>query len=60
MFILIAAGLCALVLFVLYRFAPVMNSKTLLMSTIVMVMLILTVIDELVLPNYPSQPAQHF
>jgi hypothetical protein len=60
MFIVLLASLCAFTLFVLYRFAPSMNSKTLLMSTIVMVMLILTVIDELVLPNYPSQPAEHF
>jgi hypothetical protein len=60
MLIVILASLCALALLGLYRFTSSMNSKTLIMSTIVMVMLILTVIDELVLPNYPSQPAEHF
>jgi hypothetical protein len=55
MITLIISIVCFLLLFVVCFFAPVQNSntKTLIMAGIVMAMLLVTIVDELVLPKYP-------
>jgi len=52
MWTLIASFICFILLFILCCFLPIKN-KTLIMAGIVLLMLLITIVDELVLPKYP-------
>lgn len=65
MITLIISIVCFLVLFGVCFFAPIQNAntKTLIMSAIVMLMLLVTIVDELILPKYPLtrvKSSEHF
>lgn len=63
MITLIISILCFVGLVLLCLVVPLQNNKTLIMAGIVMLMLLVTIVDELIIPKYPLakvQSSEHF
>jgi hypothetical protein len=58
MITLIISIICFIALVALSFFIGVKNNKTFIMAGIVMLMLLVTIVDELILPKYPVNKVQ--